>query len=95
MAEICKYNEKRDIKRVVSGLAVNINDVLRTGVVRDNTDVIDYNNIDNPENIVGRVESPFDAIEAQRAIKKYGKATKESTIKKEVTTPPSTPGSES
>lgn len=88
--ETCLFDEKRDIKRVVDGLQVDITDALSTGVVRDTTDVSDYNNIDNPNSVLGRVENVFDAIEAERAIKKYGKSVKSQTVAKEITTPPPT-----
>ena len=41
MGQICKFDEKRDIKRVVSGLAVNLTDALRTGIVQDGTSTSD------------------------------------------------------
>lgn len=87
MGQICKFDEKRDIKRVVSGLAVNLTDALRTGIVQDGTSTSDYNAIDDPSQIVGRVESVFDAIDAQRAVKKYGKNVDAS----KVVTPPAAP----
>lgn len=71
--ETCVFDEKRDIKEVIDGLAIDIDDALKTGVVKDGTADIEYNNLDNPENIIGRIEDPISAIEAKRALSKYGK----------------------
>lgn len=86
-----KFNENRDFKRVVSGLSVSLTDALKTGIVKDGTSTLDYNAIDNPEAVIGRVESIFDAIEASRAIKKYGKKSDKvvAAVEKEVTPSPS------
>lgn len=69
----CLFNELRDIQEVESGLAVNIDDMLRTGVVQDSPITEPDNGIEEPGLIIGRVSDTFDAIEAQRVIKKYGK----------------------
>lgn len=70
---ICEFNPDRDVQQVVSGLDVNITDMLQTGIVHDGTDDLDNNGIDDPLNIVGLVRDEFAAIDAQRAIRKYGK----------------------
>lgn len=71
--QLCEFNEYRDIQEVVSGLAVDITDALETGVVRDSTYEEDTNGISEPNQILGRISDNFDAIEASRAIRKYGK----------------------
>lgn len=71
--EICEYDPKRDVKKVESGLAVNISDALTTGVVKDSPYLENYNGISEPSAIIGRVSDKFDAIEASRIVKKYGK----------------------
>ena len=68
----CEFDENRDIQRVESGLAVSITDALQTGVVHDATYMEDTNGISEPEQVLGRINDEFDAIEASRAIKKYG-----------------------
>lgn len=71
--EICEYDSQRDVKKVESGLAVNISDALTTGVVKDSPYLENYNGISEPSAIIGRVADKFDAIEASRIVKKYGK----------------------
>lgn len=73
VAQSCRFNELRDNQRVVSGLGVDLTEALQTGIVRDSGAPTDSNGITDPSMIVGRVENIFDAIESQRAIKKYGK----------------------
>lgn len=77
---VCEFNPQRDIHEVEQGLAVDINEALRTGVVKDNEYNLNYNNISEPSGIVGRITNTFDAIEAQRVIKKYGKKVKVETV---------------
>ena len=77
---VCEFNPQRDIHEVEQGLAVDINEALRTGVVKDNEYNLNYNNISEPSNIVGRINNTFDAIEAQRVIKKYGKKANVDTV---------------
>lgn len=84
--ETCVFDEKRDIKRVVSGLSVDLTDALRTGVIKEGTGDLDYNGVDDPSSIIGRVENVFDAIDAQRAIRKYGKKA-ESAVEKSIEVP--------
>lgn len=72
-SQTCVFDELRDIQEVESGLAVDIDDMLRTGVVQDSPVNEPDNGIDDPSRIIGRVSDVFDAIEAQRVIKKYGK----------------------
>lgn len=64
---------------VVSGLAVDVTEMLETGIVRDSGEDLDNNGIEDPSNIIGLVRDEFAAIDAQRAIKKYGKKNKEAT----------------
>lgn len=76
LGRACVYDEVRDVKKVVSGLAVDVDDMLQTGVVKDSSATLDNNGIDDPNNIIGRVTDEFAAIDAQRAIRKYGKERK-------------------
>lgn len=68
MKQICKFNKDRDLKEVVPGLAPNLKIAMSEHVVLDTGVSPDYNNIDDPANIVGRVRDVFDAVEAQRAL---------------------------
>lgn len=69
----CEYNELRDIGKVESGQAIDLTTALRTGVIPASNSPLDDNGIEDPDNILGRVHDKFDAIDAQRAIKKYGR----------------------
>lgn len=75
-AQSCKYNEKRDVQQVESGLTVDLTQALKSGIVRDSGTSTDSNGIEDPALIIGRVENVFDAIEAQRSIRRYGKKAK-------------------
>lgn len=68
MRQICKFNKDRDLKEVVPGLAPNLKIAMQEHVVLDTGVSPEYNNIDDPVNIIGRVRDVFDAIEAQRSI---------------------------
>lgn len=69
----CKFDRKKDYQQVESGLSVSLSEALKTGVVKESGVTLDTNGIDDPEAIIGRVRDRFDAIEASRAIRKYGK----------------------
>lgn len=73
------FNPLRDVKEVEDGLAVNVTDMMRTGIVKDSSESLDNNGIDDPSNIIGLVRDEFAAIDAQRAVKKYGKRNKSAT----------------
>lgn len=70
------FNPKRDMEEVKDGLAVDITDMMQTGVVKDAGESLDNNGIDDPTNIIGLVRDNFAAVDASRAIKKYGKKDK-------------------
>lgn len=72
------YNPLRDVKEVVSGLAVNINEMLQTGIVKDSSASLDNNSIDDPNQIIGMVRDEFAAIDAMRAIRRFGRKNKDS-----------------
>lgn len=74
--QFCEFNELVDVREVVSGLAVDITDMMRTGVVKDSSATLDNNGIDDPNQVIGLVRDEFAAIDAMRAIRKYGKKNK-------------------
>lgn len=76
-----EFDPLRDVQEVESGLAVDITEMLQTGIVHDAGESLDNNGIDDPNNIIGLVRDPFAAIDAQRAIKKYGKKNKSAVEK--------------
>ena len=71
----CKFSKDVDIQPVVEGLATDLELAIETGVVADTGIVPEYNHIDDPLNIHGRVGDCFDAIEAQKMILNRGKIT--------------------
>lgn len=77
------FDPRRDVEEVKTGLAVDVTDMLKTGVVRDSSGDMSNNGIEDPANVIGLVRDEFAAIDAQRAIRKYGKkaaqAAKEAT----------------
>lgn len=68
MRQKCKFNKDRDLKEIVPGLTPNLRIAMQEHVVLDTGISPEYNNIEDPANIVGRVRDVFDAIEAQRSI---------------------------
>lgn len=71
--EICKFDPLRDVMKVQQGLGVDIDDMLQTGIVKDSGETLDNNGIDDPNAIIGRISDVFEAMDAARIIKKYGK----------------------
>ena len=92
-ARKCVANPVTDSGEVVPDCAVSIDDMLQTGVVKNSGETLDNNGIDDPNAIIGRVKDVFDAIDASRVVKKYGKkpAAAEPAIKDAVGTSDNTP----
>lgn len=80
---ICEFNPQRDVAEVEQGLAVDIDDALRTGIVKDMSYALDYNGLSEPSQVIGRISDSFDVIEAQRVVRKYGKRTDTSKVSTE------------
>ena len=75
------FDPLRDALEVKPGLAVHIDDMLRTGVVKSSSEDLSDNDIDDPNQIIGRVTDEFAAIDAMRALRKHGKALKDASSK--------------
>lgn len=56
------FDEERDIQRTREGLNIDLSTALREGVVQDSGTEPEYNNLDDPSKIRGRVNNVFDAI---------------------------------
>lgn len=69
MRQICKFNPDRDIERAMPGLAVDLEQALTEGVIKDTGEIPYHNDIDDPTTITGRVSDVFEAIEAERGLK--------------------------
>lgn len=65
----CKFNPSRDIEQCVPSLSTDLCAAMESGVVIDSGTLCDFNNIETPSSIVGRVRDAFDAIDMQRSIK--------------------------
>ena len=76
MIQKCNFDKVRDIQEHVPSLATDLNKAIETNTVRDTGVVADFNSIDEPNAITGRVSDAFEAIDAQRAILAAGKAAK-------------------
>lgn len=72
-SQVCKADVYKDSAELVPGLGVSIDDMLQTGIVKDSGETLDNNGIDDPNLIIGRVRDNFDALDAARIIKKYGR----------------------
>lgn len=73
VGRVCKFDSKKDYQKVESGLEASLSDALKTGIVKESSITLESNGIDDPEKVVGMVKNRFDAIEAERAVRKYGK----------------------
>lgn len=76
MIQKCNFDKVRDIQEHVPSLATDLNKAIETNTVQDTGVVADFNSIEEPSAIIGRVSDPFEAIDAQRAILAAGKEAK-------------------
>lgn len=76
MLQICCFDVVHDIQEHVPSLATDLNKAIETNTVQDTGVVADFNSIEEPNAITGRVSDAFEAIDAQRAILAAGKAAK-------------------
>lgn len=76
MIQKCNFDKCRDIQEHVPSLATDLNKAIETNTVQDTGVVADFNSIEEPNAITGRVSDAFEAIDAQRAILAAGKAAK-------------------
>ena len=68
MIQKCYFDKVRDIQEHVPSLATDLNKAIETNTVQDTGVVADFNSIEVPSAITGRVSDAFEAIDAQRAI---------------------------
>lgn len=76
MIQECIFNKVRDVQEHVPSLATDLNKAIETNTVQDTGVVADFNSIEEPNDITGRVSDAFEALDAQRAILAAGKAAK-------------------
>jgi hypothetical protein len=77
MYQKCKFDPKRDVCRTVPGLSTDLAAAVENGVVLDTGIDAQYNNVDDPANIRGRVRDAFAAIDQQRAVLAAGKVVQQ------------------
>lgn len=94
--QVCKYDPLKDAQKVVEGLGVSVDDMLQTGIVKNSSETLDNNGIDEPDRIIGRIRDIFDALDASRVVKKYGKSAKkqDSAVKEIVSSSDTKPTNE-
>ena len=73
MYQKCNFDPRRDVCRTVPGLSTDLAAAVENGVVLDTGIDAQYNNVDDPANIRGRVRDAFAAIDQQRAVLAAGK----------------------
>lgn len=73
MYQKCNFDPRRDVCRTVPGLATDLAAAVENGVVLDTGIDAQYNNVEDPANIRGRVRDAFSAIDQQRAVLAAGK----------------------
>lgn len=67
MKQVCKVN-KSDLYQVVEGLAVDMTDVIETGVVPEGAYDVDYNEIEDVHSVGKRVDNVFSAVDVQKSV---------------------------
>lgn len=72
MIQICKFDKKRDVGKVIPGLFPNIDELIDTHKVTDNSAQVVYNGIQEIEKVGVRINNEFDAIMLSRALKQAG-----------------------
>lgn len=68
MIESPRYNPKVDISPVYAGLSINLEEAVRTGIVKDTGVEVEYNGIEDPALIRGRFADTFDALDERNAV---------------------------
>ena len=72
MLQICKFDKTKDVGKVIPGLFPNIDELIDTHKITDNSAEVVYNGIQEVEKVGVRINDEFDAIMLSRALKKAG-----------------------
>ena len=72
MIQICEFDNKRDVGKVIPGLFPNIDELIDTHKVTDNSAQVIYNGIQEIEKVGVRINDEFDAIMLSRALRQAG-----------------------
>lgn len=73
MYHICKFNKDTDLCKTVPGLSTDLGLAIDNGVVLDTGIDSNYNDVDDPARIRGRVRDAFQAVDLQRSVLAAGK----------------------
>lgn len=73
MYQVCKFNAKIDLCKTVPGLSTDLVLAIDNGVVLDTGIDSNYNDVDDPARIRGRVRDAFQAVDLQRSLLAAGK----------------------
>lgn len=68
MFQVCKFNPKTDICETIPGLSTDLSAAIENGVVLDTGIDSQYNEVDDPSLIRGRVRDAFSAIDMGRSL---------------------------
>lgn len=71
----CVFSYCSDLQETIPGLAPNMELAITEGVVLDTSLNPEYNSIDDPLRITGRIRDVFDAVEYQRSVAKSLKSS--------------------
>lgn len=86
--ELHLFNKDRDVERTCEGLAIDITEAIETGAVGPLGAEMDYNAIDDPKAVLGRVSDNFEVADAERALRSNMNAAKSGGVNSST---PSTP----
>lgn len=78
MYQVCKFNKETDLCRTVPGLSTDLGLAIDNGVVLDTGIDSNYNEVDDPARIRGRVRDAFQAVDLQRSVLAAGKVVDKS-----------------
>lgn len=73
MFQVCKFNDMTDLCKTVPGLSTDLGLAIDNGVVLDTGIDSNYNDVDDPVRIRGRVRDAFQAVDLQRSVLAAGK----------------------
>lgn len=65
------FDKKRDLKRVEPASILLLSEVLASGVIPPDAKDLEYNDIDDPNKIAGRITNVFDAVDAAKELGKH------------------------
>lgn len=67
MIQIAYFDKDKDIQETRLGLSIDLSRAIREGVVKDSGTEPEYNNIEDPNKVRGRVSDVFAAINERNA----------------------------